>query len=217
MSGHHMQIARALTLLIKVWGVLHILATALFLLPQNPATAFYAPAVNTYMIPLFNQDWHLFSPRPPTSSLHYWIRCSADQEGLSQSPWIDPLAREKGVHKALRVVGHGRAKRFEEYVVAEIWAQALERKSWATTTESSSGALSLLKLEHGGLLATKALNSCRRAYDSAKISQVQIQIAQSFAKNWSEVGNSADRKPSFQAPRGVSLVFEPISADEISK
>jgi hypothetical protein len=206
----HWWFSGGIVLLIKAWGLWHIIATVLFLIPQNPAASIYSDAVRTYMIPFFNQDWHLFSPRPPTSSLHYWIKCSPDRERLVHSKWIDPMARQDIIHKALRVTGHGRAKRIDEYLVSEVWSQALDVKARQFSHGELKSELSLQQIKHGPLLAEKALSSCRRAFQATGIVVVQIQIAQYFAKNWSEVAGVGLDGPSARPMRGVSILFEPV-------
>ncbi len=88
-----------------IWLSWHVLATALYLGPNNPMTKHYQPAIQAYMEPFFIQNWNLFAPEPATSSLQMWYRC---EDNKSWSKWMDPLSNLIKQHQANRFTHKGK-------------------------------------------------------------------------------------------------------------
>jgi hypothetical protein len=77
----------AAALILGIVG-LHFVATAAYLMPDNPLRR-SVPSLTTYVDTFFTQNWHLFSPSPATDSVTLWVRCTTS-EGATTG-WIDPL------------------------------------------------------------------------------------------------------------------------------
>lgn len=83
----------------------HLVMTAVYLGPPNLIKMEYGAAVQRYMLPLFYQNWHLFSPNPSVSSTKLVVRC--EQDG-AWGDWQDPLEYWYEKHYRYRVTGHGK-------------------------------------------------------------------------------------------------------------
>jgi len=70
-------------------GVLgaHVVATALYLIPDSPTKRSTQAVVGPYMHTLWEQNWHLFSPNPPTQGETLVVQC-VSSAGL-ETPWVD--------------------------------------------------------------------------------------------------------------------------------
>ena len=85
----------------------HVLATALYLLPNNPLTPYYSATISSYMDPVFSQNWQLFAPEPATSSLQLWYRCKNSPE-KNWSSWKDPVKNLLEEHRENRFTFRGK-------------------------------------------------------------------------------------------------------------
>lgn len=85
--------------------VVHVVCTALYLLPRNPLSAAWDGPVRAYMEPLFAQRWLLFAPEPATNSLKLWSRyeCAG-----AWTRWRDPAAPLLAVHQRNRLSPAGK-------------------------------------------------------------------------------------------------------------
>lgn len=83
----------------------HVVCTALYLLPRNPLTAVWDGPVRAYMEPLFSQRWLLFAPEPATNSLKLWSRYDC---GGSWTRWRDPAAPLLEEHQRNRLSPAGK-------------------------------------------------------------------------------------------------------------
>ena len=85
--------------------VVHVVCTALYLLPQNPLTAAWDGPVRAYMEPLFSQRWLLFAPEPATNSLKLWSRYEC---GGAWTRWRDPAEPLLTIHQHNRLSPAGK-------------------------------------------------------------------------------------------------------------
>src|SRR5712692_339797 len=99
----------------------HLLMTAIYLSPANLLKKGLGRAAYSYMLPLFFQNWHLFSPYPTINSTKLAVRCRKAGQGWSS--WRDPLDDLYAKHYHYRISGHGKLI----YVYGEI-AIALDRE-----------------------------------------------------------------------------------------
>lgn len=53
------------------------------------------------MVPIFSQDWHLFSPNPGITFTRIAIKCE-------NQPWHDPTESIQKSHRMTRVLGYGK-------------------------------------------------------------------------------------------------------------
>jgi hypothetical protein len=83
----------------------HAAITALYLLPVNPLTRFYRPAVDAYMEPIFAQRWLLFAPEPATNTLKVWCRYECAGRWTH---WVDPAEPLLRVHQRNRLSSAGK-------------------------------------------------------------------------------------------------------------
>lgn len=61
--------------------------TAIYVLPFNPVKNNLSAAINTYMTPLFLQNWQLFAPDPLSSTVYIYVQAK-DEQG-NESSWVD--------------------------------------------------------------------------------------------------------------------------------
>ncbi|WP_096437810.1 DUF5819 family protein [Alteribacter populi] len=66
--------------------VSHFSITLLYNSPSNPVQAKNQPVINTYMNPLFEQNWRLFAPDPVTTTTHFHVKAKL---GDRETEWID--------------------------------------------------------------------------------------------------------------------------------
>lgn len=67
--------------------VFHFFMTALYVLPFNPITYKLDKVVNSYIDPLFTQNWQLFAPDPLSNTFYVYVQVK-DKQG-EESKWID--------------------------------------------------------------------------------------------------------------------------------
>ncbi len=161
-----------------VWllaGVSHTLLIVLFLMPKNP---------------LSERDWHLLSLRPPASSLHLWVRCTFHGgEGVS-------------MREEIRVSGNSRAKRFEHFLVLELWSQA-NRTQGEKKPDLSA-------LQHGDILAKKTMSKCVQMAPSRAVQHMTLEITQLSAVDW-----SANRNGQKKARVNHTIEFLPVTPRQL--
>lgn len=84
----------------------HLMLTLVYLSPPNIAQERLGELARSYMVPLFRQNWHLFSPNPGISTRKLAIRCQG--EGEEWGEWFDPLEGLVQEHYADRLSGVGK-------------------------------------------------------------------------------------------------------------
>lgn len=77
----------AFFLLIVAIFTFHFSMTALYVLPFNPLSYKYNKQIESYINPLFTQNWQLFAPNPLSQSVYVNVQIK-DIEG-EESKWID--------------------------------------------------------------------------------------------------------------------------------
>lgn len=103
--------------------VVHIVCTALYLLPQNPLTGYWSEPVHRYMEPLFAQRWLLFAPEPATNSLKLWSRY---QCGGSWTRWRDPAAPLLATHQRNRLSPTGKLLYISNSLARDLSSTSME-------------------------------------------------------------------------------------------
>lgn len=77
---------RLLGAAVALVGAAHAAAVGLYLMPDSPLRRLFAFSSEEYVDRFWSQNWHLFSPAPPTSSTVLHVRCS---QGDEATPWLD--------------------------------------------------------------------------------------------------------------------------------
>ena len=180
-------------------ALIHVVFTALYLLPDNPLKESFGRGVKSYMEPWFQQDWHLFSPNPPTGFSRLWGRCWLREGGWS--PWIDPVALVQTSHDSMRVSGHGKLLRNLRSVgdelqfryesqVADCNPDAKDAFKRAKITSCSGARIqeSAGTSEEGERARRVILSACSRAFGEVDVSRVEAKIAQFKVTPWSQRG-----------------------------
>lgn len=83
--------------------VLHFVLILLSLLPKSPLIDSTQGVVQSYVSPIFRQNWHMFAPLPLTFSARLIVKCEKD------SQWLDPTADLIQSHNQLPFIHHQKA------------------------------------------------------------------------------------------------------------
>jgi hypothetical protein len=87
-------IAKKITIFISFMLLLsHITTTAIYLMPASPIKNIFIGNVVSYMDMFWSQDWHLFSPNPPTTESTFLVQCRSSKG--QESAWLDITAAPK--------------------------------------------------------------------------------------------------------------------------
>ncbi|MBK3497195.1 DNA-directed RNA polymerase subunit beta [Viridibacillus sp. YIM B01967] len=65
----------------------HFIMTAIYVLPLNPVKAKGGILINSYMQPLFEQNWQLFAPDPLSNDFYIYLQ--VENKDGSHSDWFD--------------------------------------------------------------------------------------------------------------------------------
>ncbi len=102
---------------------IHVVCTALYLLPQNPLTGYWSEPVQRYMEPLFAQRWLLFAPEPATNSLKLWSRYECDG---TWTRWRDPAAPLLEIHQRNRLSPTGKLLYISNSLARDLSSTSME-------------------------------------------------------------------------------------------
>ncbi len=153
-------------------AVAHVLATLLYLMAESPVRRLAQGAVDAYMSPLFEQDWHLFAPDPLIASLDLAVRCrSAGPAGtVETSPWFQVSAEYNRRHDRDRLGGTQRLKRAFSYNYLRFGGTdpRIDAERLAQGGQDADPAARRL-----GRLASEA---CRRAVGEERLTLVQARV-----------------------------------------
>lgn len=84
-----------------VGTVAHLLMVGLYVAPVNPISQRYAPQINAWIDPAFDQNWQLFAPEPQSANWQISARTmSTGPDGRPRiSPWFDLSALDNAAIK----------------------------------------------------------------------------------------------------------------------
>jgi hypothetical protein len=168
------------------------------------------PAVEAYLIPIFNQDWRLFSPRPDVHDYGVYARGGSRVDGrLERTPWldlIDPLVVAVQVNRlspaGVRLEVVHKAALFTMLQAGPFGGVPLGREavadSWTTIDRQPA---SLIVLER---LASAAL---REAHPERSFETVQVMVT-------SRVVGAGATAPG--GAGGSALLFEPVPFQDVT-
>lgn len=122
MNAHPVQKAAVVAAVGAVFAV-HVVCTALYLLPPNPMTGYWSEPVRRYMEPLFAQRWLLFAPEPATNSLKIWSRY---QCAGSWTRWRDPAAPLLETHQRNRLSPAGKLLYISNSLARDLSSTSME-------------------------------------------------------------------------------------------
>lgn len=79
--------------------VFHFCMTLIYNAPDNPITYYYDGMIQTYMAPIFIQNWRLFAPNPISTNNYLWVRGYSERSDGEESftEWVNvstPLVEE---------------------------------------------------------------------------------------------------------------------------
>ncbi|NUP31361.1 MAG: hypothetical protein HOV66_26590 [Streptomycetaceae bacterium] len=86
------QLAAAVVAMLLIVGVgLHLLFVTLHVAPESRASRKYAGATDSWIYPLFEQNWRLFAPNPLNLNIRVNARAQvrAADGSVTETPWID--------------------------------------------------------------------------------------------------------------------------------
>lgn len=178
--------------------------TALYLLPNNPASGHYAAAVRSYMEPIFSQNWGLFAPEPATSSLQFWFRCESVDGQMTD--WQDPTYQLFKDHHAFPFTFRGKLTYVYQSIARDLLNSQIELSRARACRDAS--CLAEVQSKMAGTrefaLARRWTVDLCRAQSSIPVTAVQFQVLKVFPKPYSE-----RHKPGVSG-RIESVPFEPI-------
>ena len=196
MSSHRIPSGRHPGQTPRLWGLFfafsiglfatwHVVATVLYLVPQNPLSKHYDNVVRLYMSPLFDQNWHLFSPNPITRTERIIVRCETDAG--QKSGWIEPSNAALERHtKLLGVTGRSYVLRTYLGLAREI-SEEIERRAMKCGQDSScvekvpAGLIEEPRFAHVNRYATEACHGW-----SNETVRAEIQLASLGAQPYSK-------------------------------
>lgn len=91
----------------------HFTVTLAFLTPLNPVKLRALPAINRYMVPLFEQRWELFAPDPLVDTRYLLVACRvADAQGnVEERPYSNMTAAYRELKQRYRLTPADRIER----------------------------------------------------------------------------------------------------------
>jgi hypothetical protein len=91
----------------------HFATTLAYLTPLNPWKLSFYQLVNSYMHPLFVQNWHLFAPDPVRDTRVLTVSCRLRQPdgSLIETPWVDVSTPFRQARQANRITPADRMDR----------------------------------------------------------------------------------------------------------
>ena len=106
----------------------HLLMTFLFNAPANTVNANKLATINGWMLPLFDQNWHLFAPDPYSENVDVKVRAKLSDGAVSG--WIDLSAQDQAAE--------------HNPVPSHVTVNALRNAytDWANTHSEDGGTLS---------------------------------------------------------------------------
>ena len=145
----------------------HLVATAVFVGPDNAAKETLGTSLTSYMQPMFQQEWSLFAPTPISTGYSMWVRGWYDEEKSTE--WVNVTQLEidgnilhtlapsragivtrrlaGNMRKQYRAVRDGEREALAGNYHSEAWAR-LEERMKALPEHSSAGRISyLLRLD----------------------------------------------------------------------
>ena len=206
----------------------HLGLTALYVTPDNPLRAEFAPVLTASIGRFFSQDWRLFAPSPADTNLTVLVSClngplaaaagSAPDAGLDASEpggWVDlttPLVR---AHQRSRLSAYERLNRAQQTaarIAASLPGQLLPwRKACDHGDQASCEWVEAETERHQRAareyLARTAASYCRAAAPGA--AAVGLRLRRQGPVPWSQRGGT--RAP--PAPTDVDLGVFPVPGE----
>ena len=185
---------------------IHVVCTALYLLPRNPLTYAYIVPVTRYIEPLFAQRWLLFAPEPATNSLKLWTRYEC---GGRWTGWRDPAAPLMKTHQRNRLSPAGK-----RLYISTSLARDLSRQTADTMVRLNCGAGAACEARWKA--EVRQLPAFRRAIAYSvrnapcRASSVQFLVAQLYPTQFSE------RKKQKPFSFGNIFEYDPVRVDASS-
>ena len=173
----------------------HFTITALYLTPLNPIKLRLYPLIQTWMNPLFQQNWHLFAPNPLSSNQSLLARC---RSGAITSDWIDITSAilDKYYENRLssaKAIGGIQVNALISAVRGGLPIEEPLYVSYCHNKDMETGACAQLK-EHStiefqrsqSILGSMAVEGCQQFMPGMKINGVFVRIAQLDYPRFSE-------------------------------
>lgn len=88
---------------------IHFTLTAIYILPLNPVQAKGVHITNSYMHPLFVQNWQLFAPNPLSNNIYVFLQAQ-DSNG-EESEWYDLSSQSYEYNQERRISPNNRLVR----------------------------------------------------------------------------------------------------------
>lgn len=131
--------------------------TGLYLLPDSPLRDVVSPVVNTYMNPVFRQNWHMFAPTPLTFSSRLIAKCDGSSE------WIDPTGDLLQTHSVFPMIHNQKSI----FLFNSISQTILDLRS-QFKNESKCGEKSLASCEEGFKTWIRETDAFKKATEFGK-------------------------------------------------
>jgi len=157
--------------------VLHFSMTLLYVAPRNLISARADKAINSYMLPYFDQDWRLFAPDPAKTDPHILVHAKVVDVNQQEqvTPWLDITSSE-----LTRVRGHwfpDRVSRLSAKVAGNLTEAAERHEQFESDQQQEPANLQEAprkKLDEAfaRALATRAA----RAQWGERVAEVQIRL-----------------------------------------
>ncbi|BAK18150.1 DNA-directed RNA polymerase, beta subunit/140 kD subunit [Solibacillus silvestris StLB046] len=180
----------AFFLLITVIFVFHFSMTALYVLPFNPLASKYNHQIQSYMNPLFTQNWQLFAPNPLSQSIYVNVQIK-DTEG-QESKWIDfttPLleANHKNRFSPVNTIVRLGQSAYLQSVHIDPLTEKIATKN--IEIDEVSQRLSDYQKDGVYILYKLGLHYAEQYFESSKISDIRIRVIKEESIPFSQRNN----------------------------
>ena len=191
----------------------HFCMTALYVLPFNPISHKLNKAVNSYINPLFTQNWQLFAPEPLSSTIYVYVQAK-DKQG-EESEWIDissPLyeANHKNRFSPVSMLNRLGTGAYLQAVHIDQLTYKIEQK----TTENSDDhtqenqVKELTNYQRGGIqqLYNLGMYYATNFFDQKSIDMIRVRVESKHAIPFSQRNNKAyEQKKSYITQEWISV------------
>ena len=190
---------RITKVIILTAATVHCGLVGIHLLPDSPLRRTFEPAISGYVVQFWQQNWHLFSPNPGTSSSQLFVKCTRLN---SVTPWLDTTSGMRknsfshliGPYPKMRYI-HNSIQDQMTRTIADITSVKCGENKAAIPTESytkcymsnqSEIETQLKKTDSYKIASRFALDSCESFLNTKGPTLIEMRVFNNFVFPFSE-------------------------------